>query len=493
MSESKTPNRPQSSPSSASAAANASRRKVLRVGVIPNRQTARIDDEQVIKANAEVTIGRDARNTFAFPAAKLPDTFILFQYDKGASKYALRFSEKMEGKIAAREKDGASKDITLSESKKNGKAAKKGEIYELALEETWRGTIQLGEITILFSFVPEPVPVKAGALPREAQRGFFEQLDRTFLAIFAISFAIHSAIAIPAFIREIPEAEPEFSDEEVVGMLIQTPPQVQPAPEPPKDEGPAAVDEGPKDDSPAAPAPKPVEEPSGGRPGEAGDPKAVADKVGRVGALAAIGRLSANGGAMADLYNDGSGGAEAALDGLTPAGGAALATAGTDLGAGLRPGDGGGGGDGSGTIAGLNASETGAKGVNTAANPSAKGPEKTIKAVVKSSGTDVTEGEGGVLDGRAIADVIRRYQGPIQACYERALGEQEGLQGRLRVSFTISEKGRVVAQSAVEDTVGSSAVTSCVLGVISRLKFPENGEGSGNVTASSTFVFTKTN
>src|SRR5262245_3499225 len=79
-------------------------RKVLRIGVISNRQAARITDEQLIGAGKPVTVGRDSKNTFVFPASKLPDTFTLFEPEK-PGRYLLRFSEKMDGRVSFKDQD----------------------------------------------------------------------------------------------------------------------------------------------------------------------------------------------------------------------------------------------------------------------------------------------------------------------------------------------------------------------------------------------------
>jgi hypothetical protein len=453
-------------------------RQVLRIGIISSRQSAGIDEERVIEYGRPVSIGREARNIFAFPShAKLPETFTLFQPTGG--RYILRFSEKMDGKIT--QKNG--EEATLNDWK-GKKAVKKGDLYELTIEESWRGKVVLGEITFLFSYVPEKKAAKP-VLPDTLKTPFMERIDKSMAMVFIISLLFHGAIAGLAITRIVPEQEPDFEEGNLlVGILVQQPPAVveaEPEPEPGPEEAPVA--EAPKD------APKETK-PNNSKAGDAGVPDVKKTDVSRVGALAALGRLSQNGGAFADIYNDGS--AENALDNISPVGGAQLAQAGTDLGAGLRPGSGGGGGNGSGDLAGLNGSDLGAKGANTNVTPGAKGPEKKVTGKITGGKAVIDEGEGGTLDGAAITAVINRYKSGIQNCYERALVENEGLQGKITVQFSISEAGRVVSTSATDDTVGNPGVQSCVLGIIGRLKFPTN-EGGGVVKTNSTFVFAKNN
>jgi hypothetical protein len=451
-------------------------RQVLRIGIISSRQSAGIDEERIIDYGKPVSIGREAKNTFAFPShAKLPETFTLFQPVGG--RYVLRFSEKMDGKIT--QKNG--EEATLQDWK-GKKAEKKGDLYELPIEESWRGKIVLGEITFLFSYVPEKRAAKP-VLPDALKTPFLERIDKSMALVFMISLMLHGVIAGIAATRIVPDQEPDFDEGNLlVGILVQQPPAIaEPEPDPGPEEKPV---EAPKEEAKVA---KPENHT---KAADAGAPDVKKTDVSRVGALAALGRLSENGGAFADMYSDSS--AENALDNISPTAGAALAQAGTDLGAGLRPGNGGNGGDGSGDLAGLNASDIGAKGANTNVTPGTKGPEKKITGKVSGGGASIEEGEGGTLDGAAITAVINRYKSGIQNCYERALVENEGLQGKITVQFSISEAGRVVSTTATDDTVGNAGVQSCVLGIIGRLKFPTN-EGGGVVKTNSTFVFAKNN
>jgi hypothetical protein len=85
--------------------------------------------------------------------------------------------------------------------------------------------------------------------------------------------------------------------------------------------------------------------------------------------------------------------------------------------------------------------------------------------------------------------VIRRYlrraMGPIRACYEAALRTQPGLEGTVRVTFTIGADGRVSSAAASGMDDGAAA---CIAGVIRGLEFPRP-DGGGVVTVRYPFVF----
>jgi hypothetical protein len=456
--------------------------KLLRIGVIPSRQVARIDDERLIGRSQPVTVGKDPKNTFVFPTSKLPDAFTLFE-PAGQGRYTLRFSEKMDGKITFSDREFSFGELKEGARGNAGRAQKKGDLYEVSLDESTRGKVLLGEITMLFQFVPPPAPVARPLLPKEAQGDLLSQIDRFFATIFLVVFLFHSVVAFLAWTRIVPE-DPDFEEDNPYLEAIKQPPII--VAEAPLEIADVGTEEVVTDEGDGSKDSKPVEK-AGGK-GDGGPKGDVSEKVRSVGAIGALGRLRAGGGALADLYGDAGNVSSDADKAFSSAGGVQVAGAGTDLGAGLRPGDGAGGGTGE--LVGLNAGDAGAKGVSTAVTPGTKGPEKKVTASLKTGGVDIEEGAGGALDSAGISSVVSRRKSAIQACYERALGENEGLQGKITVRFTISEAGRVISSSAREDTVGSSAVTSCVLGIIDRLKFPEN-PGGGNVTAEFPFIFSK--
>jgi TonB family protein len=93
------------------------------------------------------------------------------------------------------------------------------------------------------------------------------------------------------------------------------------------------------------------------------------------------------------------------------------------------------------------------------------------------------------LDRGEVARVVRRNISRFRFCYERALGAEPGLEGKVGVRFTIAPEGRVALAELAESTLGSPAVEACVLGVMRSLEFPRP-RGGGVAVVLYPFVFT---
>jgi hypothetical protein len=81
-----------------------------------------------------------------------------------------------------------------------------------------------------------------------------------------------------------------------------------------------------------------------------------------------------------------------------------------------------------------------------------------------------TEGAGfrGTLSGRAAL---------AQRCYEKALGTQEGLTGKLTVGLCVGVGGQVCSAGIEKDTLGSPLVSQCVLNIYRATTFPSPKNG----------------
>jgi hypothetical protein len=88
----------------------------------------------------------------------------------------------------------------------------------------------------------------------------------------------------------------------------------------------------------------------------------------------------------------------------------------------------------------------------------------------------------GSLSRSEVLQVINRSQGRIQACYERGLTRRASLAGRVTFSWTIQPNGRVAGAREQASTLGDPAVSSCILGVIRGMRFPQPSGGPVQVT-----------
>ncbi|MBN2724933.1 MAG: hypothetical protein JXR95_12755 [Deltaproteobacteria bacterium] len=133
-----------------------SARKVLRIGIVQN---GRIVEEKLLKKGGHVTIGRGADNVFLIPSKDLPRSFKVFEEVKNS--YVLNFVKGMDARLAI---DG--KVVTLNQALERGEHIKKsGEYYKLDLANCSRGKLVIGEVTILFHFVPQPPELPKPQLP----------------------------------------------------------------------------------------------------------------------------------------------------------------------------------------------------------------------------------------------------------------------------------------------------------------------------------------
>lgn len=67
----------------------------------------------------------------------------------------------------------------------------------------------------------------------------------------------------------------------------------------------------------------------------------------------------------------------------------------------------------------------------------------------------------GPLTAEAIHHVIAAESADLRRCYERAVSEHEGLQGRLVLALAITAEGAVRSAEVVENDLGDALVTDC--------------------------------
>jgi len=72
---------------------------------------------------------------------------------------------------------------------------------------------------------------------------------------------------------------------------------------------------------------------------------------------------------------------------------------------------------------------------------------------------------------------LRSRAGQAQRCYEKALAQQEGLQGKLSVNLCVGVGGAVCSASTSNDSLGSPLVSQCVLNIYRATTFPSPKNG----------------
>ncbi len=421
--------------------------KILRVALI---QGAKITEDRPIRKRINVTVGQDPKNTFVVPVSNLPPGFTLFEIQN--DQYSLLFTEQMDGKVKVG--DG---DLSFAALRDQGLAKKRGNVYALALNDSMRGKVTLGEVSLLFQFVtPPPEPPKA-ELPPNIRGGFWKGLDQLFFTILAVSLTVHFSGATFIACQPLPP-ERELSLDELPDRFVK-----QMMPEPPKPEK--------KEEKKAEVAEKKEEK----KVEKKEEPKTaeqkhaeIAKKVESKGLLKILG--SAGGaGALEDVLGGSTGGADI-KDALAGASGVVVAT-----------GDGVNGpkGGGAGTAAGIgDLGTSGGGNVNLAKNDAA------IRGRVSEGSVETESGE---VDRNALAKFVKSRLPAIQGCYERELKRNPSLKGKVVVRFTIGTNGRVTEIDIEENSLGNQDVGGCIKNLIRAWVFPFKPESEA--TVSYPFVF----
>lgn len=458
--------------------------KVLRIGVIQN---GRIVEERIVRQRETVTVGGSERNHFVIHTPGLPARFELFQLVGG--DYILNFTQQMTGRV------GLPAGVqTLEQLRSSGAARNAGSHWQVKLNDTARGKVVVGDVTLLFQFVAPPPVQPRPQLPAAARGGFAKSIDWVFTAFMMFSFMTHFGFVvylenadwpIEQGIAAVPE---EFVD---LVMNEEPPPEPEPVPE----------EEGPTEAAPAEAEPAPTKQPAKAEadPGDKGGEKAagpdndakaaaVAEASARMAEEAAsaaeallLGALgSEGGGALADVLAGGAvtGNAE---DVLAQAAGVGVAT--SSSGGTLRARQGGGSGT---RVGGLGSLQTSGGGGKAVSEGGAIG-EAAVRGTIKmDSGEDV--GGTGEFDAKLVTAEVKKRLRAIQICYEQQLRRNPGLQGKVTVEFTIEQSGTVSKANATGNTTNDPAVAQCVVETVKRFRFNPGPQG-GSVTYSYPFVF----
>jgi TonB family protein len=433
--------------------------KILRVAVV---QAGKIVEERILRKRETVTVGQDAKNTFAVPASKLPQSFLLFE--SKANHYSLLFTDAMSGEVAE-----SSAPADLASLKAQGVAKKRGDVYALPLSDASKGKVSLGEVTVLFQFVAQPPEPARTELPPAVKGSVWQSMDQLFFIILACSLFVHFSGATYIACQPMPE-ERELALDELPDRFarVMMPPKV----EPPKPQEAQASTETQPEEKKAEDKKETAKAPAAGAASAADRKAAIQKAVASKGLLKILGSSGGGGGAFEDVLGAGTGSQDIA-SALAGAGGVGVATAET-------VGAGGPKGSGAGRVAGIG--EVGTSGGGNV-NLGAKGDVKVSGRVQEQT----PEIDSSDVDREALARYVKARKSAIQNCYERELKRNPSLKGRVVVRFSITPAGRSAEIEIEENSLGNEAVASCIRTVIRTWVFPF--KPSSGVTVSYPFVF----
>ncbi len=455
--------------------------KVLRIGVI---QGGTIVEERIVRKRETVTVGSSERNHFVLNAAGIASRFELFQLV--GNDYILNFTELMSGRA------GLPAGVqTLEQLRTSGAARHAGSHWQVKLNDSARGKVVIGDVTLLFQFVTLPPAQPRPQIPAAARNGFAKSIDWLFTAFVLFSFIGHFGLVVYLENTDWPiEQGLGVIPKQYVDLIMMEEREPEVAP---------TIEERRSEDSVAEPSSvpnkqfeKPRSESARAKPGDQKDSHGeigkVADRMAHDAASAAesllLGALSTEGGgAFANVLAGGAvlGNAADVLaqaEGVGIANGAAGAVT-------MRSGSGTGGRVGDlGTLA--------ARGGNSTLDEGAAPVrEEHIRGNFKPLDGEAIGGAGD-FDAKLVIAMIRQKQSAIKSCYEHRLRTNATLEGKVAVEFTIEQSGTISKPRVTENTANDQELASCVLAVLKGFRFRPGPEG-GSVTFAFPFVFSRQN
>lgn len=422
------------------------RQRILRIGIILN---GNIIEERLVRQRETITIGQSAKNSFSVPIDGLPKSWPLFSMENG--QYVLQFADNMDGRLST-----ANQVFTLDALKRQGAQQRNG-AWCYQLDESARGKITVGEMTLLFQFVTAPPLQPRPRLPASVRGTLADRIDPHLAIILAASIILHFAIMLWAWSIDLPKENKiaQIAHEFQVGTYEPPPPvEIVPVESDENEEGEVAAETGGDkgDEDKPKKNDEPVDDPGDGdgSPDEAAVQEAIANTA-LVAVLTGAGEGGERYGSMSDTDQG------ASLDkSIENAKGKAVASTGGGVGR-QR-------GQGTGVIGTDKGSRVGGPGEGDKVGPKA---EEKIASRVKLGGADDLS-----LSDLDPDDVIKRIRGKylagIQRCHQRVLKADPRAKGRVDIRFTVGPTGKVT-QATVKGF--DPTVDACIEGQARQWRF----------------------
>lgn len=118
----------------------------------------------------------------------------------------------------------------------------------------------------------------------------------------------------------------------------------------------------------------------------------------------------------------------------------------------------------------------------------ASAPEPTTKKGLVQSTFCPTCGSCSGTAAANFQSIVRGRAQAAQRCYEKALAQQDQLQGKLSVNLCVGVGGGVCSASIASDSLGSPLVSQCVLNIFRATTFPSPKNGCVDAQVPLNFV-----
>ena len=428
--------------------------RVLRIGIVHGGQVIR---EALVPPGETPTLGTSPRCTITLPQLDgIPEQLALFYCRRG--RYTLRLPAGAALKLA---RNGTVQDLALGDAR-------------LPLEDTDRGRITLGELTLLFQLV-EPPPMPARLLKSSFRPRLLDEDDPTFLGILSLCSAAAAVLMVYVSVQPTPELMTvgELPDYFATVQLTAPPPpeSTEPAPELLVQESDAARPVPAPEPEPVAetPRPRPQDDPALS-PGERERQRALAlqarqrEVTSQSALLRGLDNLirtpGESGSGVFQDYDSLSEQIAAATAGISTGGPLASASPGGSLRGAV-----GGTGRGDARLGGIEGGFGGGDGSGQAEVVRAPTPTVRQSPAVKPGSVTTTAAP---TQKEAIKKGVRGAQ--VRACYEQRLKEIPNLSGRLVLDFSVFD-GRVEDVRFSENTTGDRELESCVARAVRNWTF----------------------
>ena len=445
--------------------------KVLRVGVV---HEGRIIEERLLKKPGDVTVGASPKCTFILPIAKLSESYRLFLHgSKG--RYQLRFTKGMVGKVSVGDSI-----MDLNALRQSNLAQHSGEYYHLSLDESSRGKLVFGEVSLLFQFVVPPPPVPKLELPATAKGGLLTRIDATlsFALLASLILQLGSMGGIQFWWQQYGQFEVKVKKDylEAYDMLKAEVERRQPLEREVVEEG-TGEGEGEEDEAAVEEvARKPVKKHTRPTPAKVeSDEERYKRKVAKVRDTTILRHLGVAGEGPGTIAGTGveDGAAANRLNGAWNTKGVRVANE-DDSPSGFHAGQPSGDDQGN-TYASLSKDDVKSKTKVGKVGGGERRQETSIRIRRGKLGNQTGTGK---IDKAAVASVFRRRMSAIRVCYEKALKLNPDVQGKVTLRFTIGRAGTITNITVTKNSTGDPGVATCITQKVRRWRFspPDEGE-----------------